>query len=206
MNITQQKSTEKTWYNEASEPVPYNRTTQFERACEKTTTNLARQAYTLHEKLKDFKNKVQDEARELYEMFLKENNSEPGKGNKVFYNFDRSVKFEANVNESISFDENTIGLAQKKMQDVLLNGSDGLDEAQKTYFLAAFETSSGKLDVKKVMSIRRHARRLKDARFDEVADLIDKAIRRTSSKIYFRVWVKDDSGMYQDINLQFSNL
>lgn len=206
MNITQQKSSEKIWKNEAGESVPYNRTTTYERAAERVTAILARKAVAINQVLSDFKQTIQFEAGELYEAFLKENNGVAGKGNKVFYNFDRSVKIEVSVNETISFDENTIGLAKSKLDEFLTKNTHGIDAVIKELVLSAFETSKGRLDAKKVLSLKRHESRINDKLFSEAVGLIDKAIRRTDSKTYFRVWIKDDNGAYQNIDLNFSSI
>ena len=70
----------------------------------------------------------------------------------------------------------------------------------------AFTTSGGKLDAKNVLGLRRYADRITDPRYTEAMTLIDKAIRKPESKEYFRVWVKDNSGEYQDLQLNFSAL
>ncbi|AYD48228.1 DUF3164 family protein [Arachidicoccus soli] len=206
MEIKQQKSTEKTWYNEAGEPVPYNRTTAYERSCEKNLPAIARKALAANEQLQKFKEYAQKEAAALYELFLKENNTEAGKGNKVFYTFDRNVKLEVNVNERISFDENTIGAAKAKFDEFFTRNTEGIDEIMKTLILSAFETSKGRMDVKKILSIKRHADRINDKLFTEACKLIDKAIRRDSSKTYINVWVKDEDGKYVNIDLNFSSI
>ena len=72
--------------------------------------------------------------------------------------------------------------------------------------MSAFETSRGKLDTKKVLSLKRHASRIKDKRYHEAMDLIDKAIRKPESKTYFRVWEKDENGQYKSVDLNFSSI
>jgi hypothetical protein len=167
---------------------------------------LAKKALAIHNDLSQFKETIEQEAADLYDAFLKENEGKEGKGNKMFYNFDRSIKIEVSINENISFDENTIGLAKAKLDEFLTKNTVGIDAMIKELVLSAFETSKGKMDAKKVLSLKRHTSRVNDAVFTEAVNLIDKSIRRTSSKTYFRVWVKDGGGQYQNIDLNFSSI
>lgn len=207
LKINQQKPAHEVWVNETEQHIPYNRTTDFERKAERITAKLAKEAMRLNSSLKAFKTEVKQQAQSLYETFCLENKvtgKGKGKGGATFYNFDRSIKIEVTVNEQISFDENTIELAKNKLDEMLNDGLAAAKDFIKPLVMDAFKTSGGKLDTKRVLGLRRYADRVTDPRYAEAMKLIDKAIRNPKSKEYFRVWVKDDAGQYQDIQLNFS--
>lgn len=207
MQITKQTSKDKVWLDEAGNTIPFARTTKYERAAESTVFTIATQAHKLHESLVDFKEKVRAEAERLYELFTKENGViGKGKGSATFFNFDRSIKVAVKVNDQITFDENTLELAKAKLDDLINDGLEGAKDFVKPLVMDAFHQTNGRLDTKRVLGLRRYADRIKDSRYGEAMALIDKAVRRPSSREYFQVWVRDENGEYQDIQLNFGSL
>lgn len=207
MKINKQKSSDKLWLDEAGNTIPYDRTTKYERAAENTVHKLAVSAYDIHVKLKAYKDKVREEAERLYELFTKENGViGKGKGSATFYNFDRSIKVMVKVNDQITFDENTIELAKEKLDELLSDGLENAKDFVKPLVMEAFHQNSGKLDTKRVLGLRRYTSRIKDPRYTEAMELIDKAVRRPSTREYYRICVKDSNGEYQDIQLNFASI
>jgi hypothetical protein len=71
----------------------------------------------------------------------------------------------------------------------------------------AFETQrSGSLDTKQVLKLTSYEDKVKSPKFSEAIKLIREAIRRPKSKTYRRVWVKDEEGKYQNVELNLSSL
>lgn len=204
-----QKSSQKFWKDEQGIEIPYTRVTAHERTCETTINKALVTAQKIHNQLTAFKAEVETMAQELYESFLAEHNVAKigkGKGNMTFYNFDRSVKMEVSVNELITFDDNLIKLAKEKLDDFIASSISGTEAFIKDLVMSAFETSRGRLDTKKVLSLKKHTSRIKDARYHEAMKLIDESIRHVDSKTYFRVWAKDHLGEYQSVDLNFSSI
>lgn len=205
--INQQRSSDNVWKDEAGTKIPYNRINPYERKAESKLAQIAKAAVNVNERLSNFKADLQKAASELYAAFIAQNGGKApgrGKGNLTFYNFDRSIKVEMSVNESISFDENTIQLAHDKLNELL---EDGLEEAKdfvKPLVMDAFSTAKGKLDTKRVLGLRRYADKISDPRYAEAMSFIDQAIRKPSSKEYFRVWIRGNNGEYHDVQLNFS--
>lgn len=209
LTFKQQKPADKVWTDEAGNTVPYDRTRKFERMNERALAAIAKQAMSLNKQLSEFKEQAFEQAREMYAAFIADNGGKvpgKGKGNMTFYNFDRSIKAEVNVNEQITFDENFITLAKAKLDELLSDGLDGAKDFVKPLVMDAFSTSRGSLDTKRVLSLKRYADRVKDPRYSEAMALIDKAIRKPNSREYFRVWIRDEKGQYQDIQLNFASI
>ncbi|MBS4064194.1 MAG: DUF3164 family protein [Chitinophagaceae bacterium] len=207
MKITKQTSKDKQWTDEAGNTIPFDRTTKYERAAENTVYSIATKAQRIHEALAEFKDTIRAEADRLYELFTKENGQiGKGKGSATFFNFDRSIKVSVKVNDQITFDENTLDLAKTKLDELLNDGLEGAKDFVKPLVMDAFHQTNGRLDTKRVLGLRRYADRVKDPRYAEAMALIDKAVRRPSSKEYFQVWVRDANGEYQDIQLNFASI
>lgn len=204
-----QKTSEKFWVDEQGLQIPIARITAHERLCEKELGKAFAKAKKLNVDLTKFKDEVQQLASDLYESFLLTHGKETigkGKGNMTFFNFDRSVKVEVSVNELITFDDNLIKLAKEELDGFLSSSISGTESFIKDLVLQAFETSRGRLDTKKVLSLKKHSKRIKDERYHEAMRLIDESIRHVDSKTYFRVWERDDKGEYQSIDLNFSSI
>ncbi len=207
-NIRKQIPKDKVWRDETGVEIPYNRTTPYERTAESTVHKLAVDAAAINRKLTEFKSLIREKAQELYDLFASENGGKigEGKGGCTFYNFDRTIKVERSVNDQITFDENTIELAQDKLNEVLTEGLNGAKDFVKPLVMDAFTKKNGQLDPKKVLGLRRWEDRVNHPKYSEAMRLIGKAIRRPTSKEYHRVWVKDERGEWKDVCLNFAYL
>lgn len=203
------KTKDPVWQDETGMSIPVNRVTKAERLTERKTAQIVKKALDLNKRLTDFKRFIKETAKEIYNAHLKENGGKEKtdyKGNFTFYNFDRSVKVEVNVSEPIEFDDIHIQLAQEKLQEFLENNINADNEFIKQLVLDAFKTRRGKLDTKRVLNLTRYVDKVKDPLFKEAVELINKSIRRRPSRLYFRVFVKDDNGSYQNIDLNLSSV
>jgi hypothetical protein len=197
------------WTDESGIKIPANRTTAGERLKERKSASIYKKAVSLHDKLKELKAYIKAASVEVRNEVYKETGTEPkenAKGNFTWYNFDRSVKIEANVSEPIDFDDLLIQAAREKLDEFLKNNITSKNEFVKDLVLDAFKTSRGKLDTKRVLNLTRYKDKVNEPLFREAVDLINKAIRRKPSRMYFRVWAKDDNGKYQNIDLNFSSI
>ena len=78
-----------------------------------------------------------------------------GKGNYTWFSFDRSVKVETAINETIKFDDILIASAKERLLSLIRNSINGLDFII-TIVEEAFQTSRGQLDPKKILGLRKH--------------------------------------------------
>ena len=201
---------DKTWTDESGTEIPYSRTTPAERLREKYAYALLSEAETISQKAATFKTKITEIVQEVIDAAREENSVKlEGKGNYTWYNFNRTIKIEVNVNEQISFDELTIESAKEKLMELIRQNITG-DDFIITLVEDAFQTSRGKLDPKKILGLRRHTERIRNAKlkaeWSDIMTLIDKSISRPSSKTYFKVWKKNSEGKYEGVELNFSAL
>ncbi len=202
------KSRDKLWIDESGVEIPYNRTTVSERIRERSSAKLIKEAMAINTRLKAFKEMVKKLSQQAYDAYMLEKNvQKQTKGNYTWFNFNRSIKIEVNVNEPIVFDSLTITAAKSKFDLFLDKNISSKNQFAKEMVLGAFETQrSGDLDTKRVMGLTRYTSKVNDPLFTEAVDLVMQAIRRPATKIYFRVWKKDASGKYENIDLNLSSL
>lgn len=202
------KSTDALWNDEAGVSIPFNRITKAERLMERSSAKILREALVINGKLSTFKDTISKLSMEAYEAFMEEKNSnKETKGNFTWYNFNRSIKIEVSISEAIQFDDMTITAAKEKFQQFLEENISSKIDFVKQMITDAFETQrNAKLDAKRILGLIRYESKINNALFSEAVKLIQESIRRPKSKTYFRVWVKDETGAYKNIELNLSSL
>lgn len=208
MKYNQQKSSDQSWIDESGTEIPYNRTTKVERLHERSAAKIVRAALEVNKRLVAFNNLIAELSQEAYDAFMNSKEiTKKTKGNYTWFNFDRSIKIEINVNEPIVFDSLTITAAKEKLDEFLSTQIESKNQFVKEMVIDAFETQkTGVLDTKQVLKLTRYEDKVKSPLFSAAIKLIREAIRRPKSKTYRRVWVKDDEGKYQNIELNLSSL
>lgn len=205
---TYHKSSDSEWIDESGAHIPYSRVTKAERLHERSAQRILKSALVVNKKLIEFKDMIRELSQEAFDAFMEEKTTNRvTKGNFTWYNFDRSIKIEVSVNEPIQFDDLTIAAAKEKFDQFLDENVQSKNEFVKQMINDAFETQrAGKLDVKQVMGLTRYQNKINDPLFTEAVSLIGEAIRRPKSKTYFRVWLKDETGEYQNVELNLSSI
>jgi hypothetical protein len=206
--IIHQKQAEKMWVDESGNSIPVERLTALEKLTEKTSARVLKKAESLAAKLEEFKVEVSELSEAIYLQSLLETNTEgkKRKGNFTYFNFNRTIKIEVSISERIEFDDLKIQACQEKLNEFIDRGTTNVDDFLRGIIMDAFSKSNGSLDAKKVIGLKRHRERTSDPIYHEAMDLLDAAIRKPESKKYFRVFVMDEQGKYNQINLNFSSI
>ncbi|MDZ4210433.1 MAG: DUF3164 family protein [Methylotenera sp.] len=198
---------DKQWYDESGNLIPFARLTKLEVMRESEISKILKDAIFINKKLREFKDAVRDASERIVQEFMEQKNLESiGKGNVTLYNFDRSVKVEVSISDRIEFDDLTMKACKEKFDSFLADNVEERQQFIKEMVNDAFSTSRGKLDSKKVMGLLKYESKVKDAKFQEAMTLLKESIRRPDSRTYYRVWLKDGSGEYQNIDLNFSSI
>lgn len=193
------------WIDETGMAIPRNRVTDFEKKRERSLGKILKDAQVVNDKLKAFKALVRDEAKELFEKAMEDNEVKiDSKGNFTIFSFDRSIKLEVSISSQIKFDDLTIKAAQELLNEFLDETVESKFDFVKDLVTEAFSTSRGKLDAKKVMGLLKYRSRINHDKFHKACELIEKAITRPDSKSYYRISLRDEEGAYQNVELNFS--
>ena len=195
---------EKIWIDETGQSIPVARILPLEKQKEKVAFQCAKKAIDISNRLSSFKEEIAKECEAIYTESMKD--AKVGKGNFTFFNFGGSIKIEVQVNEMITFDTILIEKAKQKLMELVGESISEDKEFIKELVISAFQTSRGQLDTKRVMGLKKHAKRIKDERYHDAMALIDESVRRPSSKTYFRVWLRGAQGDYESIDLNFSSI
>lgn len=206
----QHTTKDKIWIDESGTQIPYNRTTPIERKKEKHAFNLLKKGQNVTKILAELKAAVKEASDEVLNAEREASNVKLSeKGNYTWYNFDKSIKIQVDVNEPIKFDEIKIASAKEKLMNLIrtnINGDDFIISIAED----AFQTSSGKLDPKKILGLRKHSSRIRNEaiklEWEVIMKQIDASITRPKSKSYYKIWVKNEEGEYEGVELNFSNI
>lgn len=200
-----QKNNQQVWTNHRGLSVPREYVSKFDRKKETTLGALVKKAERIRALLTDFKVESFDIADQLYtQMMIDANVDSTGrKGNYTLFSFDKSIKLEVNVSDRLEFDEN-INFAQQKLSDFIAAKTDGADQELRELVNSAFTTTRGRLDTKRIMSL--FSLKINHPLWNEAMDLIKKSISVNSTVRYLTLWVRNDYGRYEQINLNFSNI
>jgi hypothetical protein len=207
MNITRQKAN-KEWQDEAGHSIIYKDLKKTEKVNEKNTYDIAIAALKVHKSLKKLRGFIEQKVGECVAVFHKDYKGKRTefKGNYTLFNFNRSIKIEVSVSNPIKFDDLTITKAKETLKEFLNDGVQAKEHAIKQMILDAFETSRGKLDVDKIMSLKRYSDRIDDKRWRAAMKLIDQAIRKPYTAIYYKVSVRNERGQYEYIKLDLAHV
>lgn len=194
------------WIDEAGNEIPAKRVSAAEKYAESAANKIVKEACATSKNLKALKAFIEHASEEVLEAVRQENDvlTDNRKGNYTWYNFDRSIKIEISINEPATFDDITISMCKEKLNEFLNKTVEGKEDYVKNLILDAFETRTGKLDTKRVMYLLKYKSKIHNKLYQEAMALLEKSIRRNTTKKYSRVWVKDDSGEYQAVELNYS--
>lgn len=198
------------WTDEAGIQIPANRITKVEKLKENKAFTLAKEATKITKSLSDFKELIRGifaevEAAERAEAKVEK---KPGKGNFTWYNFDRTIKVECNINERIDFDQTQIGFCKELLDQYIDEniGAEGEAVLIKELVKSAFSNTKGRLDAKKVMSLLNYRSKIKHELYQKAMTHLENSIRRPDSKTYYSVAIREEDGSYKDIQLNFSSI
>lgn len=194
----------KVWKNHNGMEVPAAYVPKEDKERERIVSKCIKDAKILHDRLDYFKTMLLVECDAFYEELLAKNNvKSQGKGNYSLTSFDKLLKIEVNVSERIEFDDN-IQVAHAKIKEYLDEITKDSNTDIQQIVNTAFQTSKGKMDVKRVLGL--FELHISHPKWREAMELIKGSISRNNSKRYVRIWEKDANGEYQNIDLNFSSI
>jgi len=205
------KKTDSTWLNAAGDKVPYKFVPESDRLKEAFAGKLHKAAIAaetalldLHTAMRIGFDAVAQQIKSEYE--LKNKKQKAGKGGITWFNFDRSIKFEANINDIVKWDSALMTEALQLLNTYISTNMTEANVLISELVQSAFANTKGMIDTGKVFQILRHENKIKNKGFQKACELIKQAQSIDRTKLYMRVWEKGDDGQYRNVNLQFSNI
>jgi hypothetical protein len=128
------------------------------------------------------------------------------KGNITWYNFDKSIKVEADMNDVVKWDESLMAEAKILVDEYIDKQLSDEQKLIKKIATAAFSNSKGLIDTRQVFQLLKWEPEINSVKYSKACNLMRQAQSVASTKLYMRVWEKMDNSQYRNINLNFSSL
>ncbi len=201
-----------TWINAAGDAVPYKFVPKADKSKEtlagkilKAAINAELVLLSLHGMMKEAFTEVAALIKAEYE--LKNDKKKPqGKGSLTWFNFDKSIKIEADVNDIVKWDGALMTESLTLLNAYLSTSMSDANVLIAGLVKSAYANTKGMIDTGKVFQILKYEADIKDKRFQKACELIKQAQSIDRTKLYMRVWVKEEDGSYRNVNLNFSNI
>jgi len=175
------------------------------RAKNRKAVSLIKKAAKLHDNLKKFKAEFFETMDNFYQLDAeKAGVIGKGKGGYSITSFNKEVKMEINVSQSISFDDN-ISFAQQLINDYIAEKVKGEGDNDISLLINhAFSVRKGKLDKGRLIGL--FQLKIKNDKWKKAMDIIRESMNTGDSKRYLRISKKDKNGEYKDVQLNISAL
>jgi hypothetical protein len=211
-NIKTHTSKDAIWVNAAGDAVPVKFVPKSDKVKEALAAKVHKAAIGVETALAAFHTilsasfaEVQAAVNEEFEI-KKGNKKKPGKGSFTWYNFDKSLKVEADINEIAKWDAALMTEAYAHFSDYINTNLTEANVLIAALVNNAFGNNKGQIDSKKVFQLLKHQHNIKHSKFQKACELIKQAQGIDYTKLYMRVWEKLPTGEYRNINLNFSSL
>lgn len=205
-------SKDATWRNASGDVVPVKFVPKTDKHKELIAAKIFKAALSvesalkaLHELMNEAYKEVTAMVREEYELKYEKKQKE-GKGSFTWYNFDKSLKVEAEVNEIVRWDSALMTEALSLLNKYISGSLSESNELIKQLVNDAFSNTKGMIDTRKVYQLLKYEKNIKNASFQKACQLIKNASTIDRTKMYQRIWYRDERGEYKNINLNFSQL
>ncbi len=211
MTVKLHKPKEATWVNAMGDQVPLKFVPASDKKKELLATTIYKDAVIIEARLADLHKFMTDAFAQVHQSILDEyaikgKEKKAGKGSLTWFNFDKSIKIEVDVNELSKWDEALMTEALALLNKYISSGMDEGKELIKELVTSAFATKRGMVDSKKVFQIIKFKNKTTNKTFLQACTLLEQAHSLDRTKSYMRVWEKTETGEYRNINLSFSSI
>jgi hypothetical protein len=210
--VTIYTSKDYAWSNAAGDTVPVKFIPKSDLVKERHAGKIYKSALALEASIKAFYGLMTDAFDEIKKavnedyIIKKSKEKKLGKGSFTWYNFDKSLKIEADVQDIVKWDGPLMTEALGQLNAYISGSIGDSNELIKQLVNDAFAGSKGQIDSRKVFQLLKYESKIKDKRFLKACEMIKQAQSLDKSKLYMRVWEKADNGEYRNINLSFSSI
>lgn len=200
----------KEWIDHNGINIPVNRITKIEKEREAAASKIAKKAQAISLMLSELKDEMKDATQYFLSLVVDQeglDRAKSRKGNLTWYNFDRSIRVECDIDDRITFDDMMIMAAKEKFDMFLRENTSSVTEIIRSLVMDAFSVSKGKLDAKKLTALAGYRVRISKEEaplFHEALDLIDKGTIKSGTASYYKVSIRQDDGKYKAIPLSIT--
>lgn len=215
MNNAQVKlhsSKDAVWHNASGDAVPAKYVSKADREKERWAAALHKLATKAEEVLADLHTAMKDGCEQIAALVRQEYEIKNGKkpketkGNLTWYNFDGSIKVEANVNEVVKWDDALMQEAKGLLNEYLDSQLTDNQALIKKLVSEAFSNHKGGIDSRKIFQLLKYDGQIKSSRFSKACELMRQAQLIDRTKLYMSIYERLQDGSYRSLVLNFSNI
>jgi hypothetical protein len=211
MSIKIHTPKDSTWLNAMGDVVPVKFVPQSDKTKEalagkvyKAAINAEVVLHSLHIMMGQAFKDVSSMIKQEYD--LKNKKKKETKGSLTWFNFDRSIKIEADMNEIVKWDGALMTEALELLNQYISANMTEANELISGLVKSAFANTKGMIDTGKVFQLLKYEDKIKAKAFQKACELMKKAQSIDKTKLYMRVWAKEEAGDYRNVNLNFSSI
>jgi len=198
------ETTKKIWVDYQGNEVPLKYVSTYDKKKEKVITKVFAEAQKINATLEAFKKMMFAECDKLFDEMFKANDLEKvAQKNYTLFSFDKGLKIEVTTQDVVDFDDR-IQLAQAKINEYLKIKTDGADQELSILVNNAFKTKKGRLDKARIFGL--FPLKINHHLWVEAMELIKKSIMTNYTRRYATIYVRDEEGKYNQVQLNFSAL
>ncbi len=201
-----------TWVNAAGDAVPYKFVPKIDKDKEAIASKIHKAALNVQAGLNALYQQMDDAFKTIRTMIDAEyelknsKKKKESKGSLTWYNFDRSLKVEADMNDIVKWDSALMTEALEHLNKYLSSGLTDANVLIQGLVKSVFSNRRNMIDTGKVFQILKYQSEIKNVSFQKACELMRNAQSIDKTKLYMRVWEKQPTGDYKIINLNFSSI
>jgi hypothetical protein len=203
------KKTDRVWKDAAGLQIPARFVTNAERSFELLSAKVLKSALHAEKTLLDLHvlmSECFEEVRALINQEMDSKKKPPLKQKSLtWFNFDKSVKIEAKSSDLIKWNESMLTEAMDLINIFLGKSMGDVNDLIRRLVADALSNRKKQVDARKIFQIIKHRDKIKNKDFQAACDLLIQAQGYDRSKIYMSVSFRKQDGVYQAVNLNFSN-
>lgn len=170
---------------------------------DQTVTKIAERTKQLQEQMIAVKRQCIMDIEEFLKIAFEDHKVHFGgeKGNLTLSSFDGKYRVQLATSDVQEFTEG-IHAAKQLIDECLSEWTKDSNANLKAVVTKAFKMNQGRMDVKRILELR--SLKVNDYRWDKAMDIINDSLRVISTREYFRMHQRDDSGRYAQMDLDLS--
>jgi len=203
--MTTEKKT-KMFVDKDGNAIPAKFISKSEKDSDVAALKLYKKAQDLNERLSSFKTEAFTLCDDLFAQLMLDNKvvvRENAKGGYSITSFDKAIKIEVRISETIHFDDR-ITLAQELIKEYLKEVTETAHPDLAILINNAFKSNKNGLDVKSIISLFKLT--ITHPKWVQAMELLKLSMQVNNTKRYMRIFKKDSNGEYQQVKLDFSNV
>lgn len=193
--------------NQIGHLVPIESIKEIDLARDEFVRGVMKRVQGFADQLEKFKAQLADDIQAFVDLSAEQYDVKAGavSGRWVpLTSFDGEYRIVREISDVVDFDER-LQIAKTLVDECLDEWGQTADSKVKTMLADAFQVNKkGRVNVQKVLGLRKF--KFEDPRWKKAMEAIADSLTVVGTKPYYRMHVRDASGKYQQINLDFSRV